>query len=418
MDRIAPNTALPLSPTTLLAAPHRLLFFVGAINVLAAMSWWLMWTAALRWQWWPMPNPPSPLPAGWGHGVVMSYQVFTPFIFGFLLTVFPRWTGQPALDRWHYVPVGLGLLGGQALTLIGLCGVPPMLHVGLFTSALGWISGLASLAGVLRRAPARDWHAISCLLALVIGLVGLLAFIAWWHAPSHGLFAFAALKLGVLGFLLPIYLTVAHRMLPFFASIVVPGYRPWKPLWLLAAIWLLLAVHLGLELTHVYTWLWLPDLALASLSCLWLWCTWPTSDDRDARLPGLLVVLFIALCWLPMAFALYSTQSLLFAFTGEFLLGRAPMHALAIGLFGSLLVAMVTRVTHGHSGRPLTMSATAWFAFAVVQVAATVRVTAELVDDTWAWQTFAALGWVVAFLPWVLRNAGIYLRPRIDGKPG
>lgn len=418
MDRNPSRPSLLPSPATLLAAPHRLLFFVGAVNVLAAMTWWLLWTVALRWQLWPMPQPPSPMPAGWGHGLVMSYQVFTPFIFGFLLTVFPRWLGQPSLDRWHYVPVGLGLLGGQALTLIGLCGIPQVLHVGLFASAIGWLSGLLSLGSVLRSARHRDWHAVSCLLALTVGLVGLLLFIAWWHAPAKGLLGFAALKLGILGFLLPIYLTVVHRMLPFFAGNIVPGYRGWKPMWLLAAIWLLLAVHLVLELTHTYAWLWLPDLALAALSCYWLWRIWPVSNQADVRLPGLLIVLFIALCWLPMAFALYTAQSLLFVYSGDFLLGRAPVHALAIGLFGSLLVAMVTRVTQGHSGRPLAMSATAWFAFAVVQVAAAMRVAAELVNDTWAWHSFAALAWIVAFLPWVLHNAGIYLRPRADGKPG
>src|SRR5690606_19312023 len=179
-------------------------------------------------------------------------------------------------------------------------------------------------------------------------------------------------------------------------------------MWLLAAIWLLLAAHLALELTHAYAWLWLPDLALAALSCYWLWRIWPVSNQADVRLPGLLIVLFIALCWLPMAFALYTAQSLLFVYSGDFLLGRAPVHALAIGLFGSLLVAMVTRVTQGHSGRPLQMPATGWFAFVLVQLAAVLRVASEVVDDSWAWHTLAALAWIAAFLPWVLRNAGIW----------
>ena len=30
----------------------------------------------------------------------------------------------------------------------------------------------------------------------------------------------------------------------------------------------------------------------------------------------------------------------------------------------------------------------------------------------------AALGWLVAFAPWVLRIGRIYLSPRADGKPG
>lgn len=406
------------SAAMLLQAPHRLLFFIGALNVLAAMSWWLWWLAALRWQWWSVPNPPAPMPATWGHGLVMSYLVFTPFIFGFLLTVFPRWTGQPPLSRRHYVPVGTGLLAGQLLTVLGLCGSAPALQAGLILAAAGWLYGMCSLTGVLRRAASRDWHALSCLLALSTGLTGLLLFIAWWQLPTRTALASAALGLGIPGFLLPIFLTVAHRMLPFFAGNVVPGYRGWKPLWVLAALWLLLLMHLALELAALQHWRWLPDLGLVILSCLWLWRIWPVADPSPAPpLPGLLIVLFIALCWLPLAFLLYTTQSLA-ALAGKSLLGRAPAHALAIGLFGSLLVAMVTRVTQGHSGRPLSMSATAWFAFASVQLTAMTRIAAELVDDGWAWQAVAALGWILAFLPWVLRNTRIYLRPRSDGKPG
>jgi len=40
-------------------------------------------------------------------------------------------------------------------------------------------------------------------------------------------------------------------------------------------------------------------------------------------------------------------------YLGEHVLGLEPLHALAIGFFGSMLLAMVTRITHGHSGRPL-----------------------------------------------------------------
>jgi len=144
-----------------------------------------------------------------------------------------------------------------------------------------------------------------------------------------------------------------------------------------------------------------------------LWKTWP-----QGSMPGLLRVLFLGLCWLPFAFALYSAQSLVMTFTGEFVLGRAPVHALTVGFFGSLLVAMVTRVSAGHSGRALAMDATAWFAFAVVQVATVLRIVAELRDDFWAWQAFAAIAWLLAFSPWVLRLAGIYLRPRADGNAG
>jgi uncharacterized protein involved in response to NO len=34
------------------------------------------------------------------------------------------------------------------------------------------------------------------------------------------------------------------------------------------------------------------------------------------------------------------------------------------------------------------------------------------------WLAISAIGWVLAFLPWVLRSAWIYLTPRLDGNAG
>ena len=163
--------------------------------------------------------------------------------------------------------------------------------------------------------------------------------------------------------------------------------------------------------------LWLGALVLLVNGAVYgwlLWRWWP----RRTQMPALLRVLFVGFAWLPIAFALYAAQSVQFAATSEFVLGRAPAHALFIGFFGSLLVAMVTRVTQGHSGRPLVFGGVATFAFVAIQCTCVVRIVAELVPDQMAWQAVAAIGWLLAFLPWVLRSGWIYLTPRADGKPG
>lgn len=134
--------------------------------------------------------------------------------------------------------------------------------------------------------------------------------------------------------------------------------------------------------------------------------------------PGLLAVLHLAFAWLPVAFMLFSAQDIVLAATGRYVLGRAPLHALAIGFFGSMLVAMVTRVTQGHSGRLLQMGAIPWLCFVLLQAVALLRIRAELGGDTYLWLVIAGAGWLLAFLPWVLRSAWIYLTPRVDGKPG
>ena len=391
------------------SAPHRLLFFVGTGNVLLAMLWWAAWLASTRWGW-PMPQPE--VHAGWLHAFVMQYQMLPSFIFGFLLTVFPRWMGLPELEQWRYAPVGLGLFGGQVATLLGAMGWQAGIIVGALLTLGGWLGGILQLLPMLWRERGTTWHARSCMAALLFGLSGLLLWFAFL-VSENPLFAFASMKIGTFGFLLPLYLTVAHRMFPFFAGNVVPGYQPWRPLWLLAAFWPLLLTHLLLELFHAYAWLWLVDVPLLGLALLMNWKLWPRG-----RMPGLLAVLVIGLAWLPLTFALYAGQSIAYALTGIYFLGRAPAHALFVGFFGSVLVAMVTRVTQGHSGQMLFMPKAAWWAFAAVQVVAVMRIAAELASDQAAWMAYAAIGWLLAFAPWVLRIGRIYLSPRSDGRPG
>jgi uncharacterized protein involved in response to NO len=284
--------------------------------------------------------------------------------------------------------------------------------VGYWMTLAGWLACMATLGPLLTRERGTTWHARACFLGLSMGLLGLLAWGGFLLGGDARL-AFASIKLGTFGLLLPVYFSVAHRMFPFFAGNVVPGYVAWRPLWMLGAVIALCMAHLGLELSHAYPWLWLADLPLFALLSVALWTWWPRGPA-----PGLLQVLFLGLAWLPLAIGLYAFQSLAYSLTGDFLLGRAPAHALFIGFFGSVLVAMVTRVTQGHSGRALVMPAAAWFAFAAIQLVALARVFAEVVPDGLAWQAVAAIGWLLAFAPWVLRIGRIYLSPRTDGKPG
>ena len=399
-----------LSPQLLANAPHRLLFFVGAGNVLVAMFWWTLWLIDARWHVIGLRHPQ--VYGGWLHAIVMQYQVLAPFMFGFLLTVFPRWMGLSDLTRWHYLPVGMGLFGGQLLTLLGALGPAQLLHAGAVLTLAGWSVGLFFLLRLLWQDRGKTWHAVSCAAALVLGWFGLALYAAFLHVPDARLM-FASIKLGSFGLLLPMYFTVAHRMFPFFAGNVVADYRPWRPMWVLAVFWPLVLLHLGLELVHGYAWLWLADLPLLALSGYWVARNWPYG-----KTPALLRVLFLGYAWLPIALALYAGQSGWYAMTGEFMLGRAPAHALFVGFFGSLLVAMVTRVTQGHAGRPLQLGRVAGFAFVAIQLVSVTRIFAELAPDQMAWQAAAAVGWLLAFAPWVLRSLGIYLSPRADGKPG
>ncbi|MDD3765214.1 MAG: NnrS family protein [Nevskiales bacterium] len=405
---------MTLSVRRLGAAPHRLLFFVGATNVLLAMAWWTAWliSAQASASWMPQPR----ISAGWLHAFVMQYQMLPSFMFGFLLTVFPRWMGLAELPPRRYLPVGGGLFGGQIVMLMGAVGLDRALVAGWAMTVFGWGAGLFALAPHLWRERGTTWHAWSSFGALLAGFSGLGMFGAflfgagaWW--------LFASIKVGTFALLLPVYLTVAHRMFPFFAGGVVAGYVPWRPFWLLAVFWGGCLLHLALELDHAYVWLWAVDAPMAVLTAYLCWRWWPRLVNEPRR-PPLLMVLFFGLAWLPVTFALYAVQSAWYVFSGAFELGRAPAHALFIGFFGSVLVAMVTRVTQGHAGRPLLLPPIAVFAFAAIQVVAIVRIAAEFEPDPMVWYVFAGIGWLLALGPWAIWLGRTYLAPRADGRPG
>lgn len=387
------------------------MFFVGATNVMIAMTWWAAWLVHVRWPQALAVPFPTVLP-GWLHAFVMQYQVLPSFIFGFLLTTFPKWLKQPEVPPRRFIPVGVSMIGGQLATLAGALGSQTLILVGVGLTLAGWTIALATLTPMLWREEGTTWHARSCAGALVIGYAGIAAFGAFLLGASPW-WAFASIKVGGFGMLLLVFFTVAHRMFPFFATNVVEGYQAWRPLWLLAAVWVGAVIHLALVLAPALRWVWIPDVALAVVTSIALWRWWPRGKQ-----PGLLVVLFLSLVWLPIAMVLHAIDNIAFASAGHYLLRLAPAHALFIGFFGSALVAMVTRVTQGHSGRPLVMPAVAWFTFVAIQLVAIARIVADLTKDPSAWFAIAAVGWLVAFGPWIARLGRIYLTPRADHKPG
>ena len=79
---------------------------------------------------------------------------------------------------------------------------------------------------------------------------------------------------------------------------------------------------------------------------------------------------------------------------------------------------MITRVTQGHSGRPLELPLAGKFAFVGMQIAAIARIATALYAEDGFWLVISAIIFLIAFLPWAARNARIYLTPRKDGKPG
>jgi uncharacterized protein involved in response to NO len=322
----------------------------------------------------------------------------------------------PLVQRTEYVPTAVLFSAGTLAWLAGTFVGGPWLLAACVLTGLGLATGLVALFRVLLAAPQVVPHAVVVLVALCVQFVSLAGF-AYGLAEANDFALHFAVRASLWGGLLPVFFAVCHRMIPFFSQGAIQGYVPWRPAWILVAVVALAYVRLLLGTAGLLTLLPVADAALFVLTA---WCAlrW---TSLQARGNALLWTLYAGFAWLPVAMLLQTVRDGSFVVAGEWALGRAPVHALGMGFFGGMLVAMVTRVTMGHSGRPLRMDAVTLACFGLLQLGALSRVASEVFTAPLAVQWFllgSLVLWLVAVGTWVWRVAGIYLAPRVDGKPG
>jgi uncharacterized protein involved in response to NO len=409
------HPAVPSRWAVLTAAPHRLGFLCGLASLLAASGWWGLHLVA-RYTGKPLFALDLAVAPIWAHSFLMLFTVFPTFFLGFLFTTYPRWMNGPLVPRWAYVAAPLLLASATGAWLAGAHAGIALQVAATGLAAAGLATALLALLRVLLDAEKVVSQAIVTSAAFAIGVVCAAGFGYGLWAGSDFVLHFAV-RAALWGFLLPVFFAVCHRMIPFFSQGVVPGYVPWRPTWVLVAMAGLAWLRLLLGTAGTLQMLPFVDAALFVLTalCAWRWTSLQPGGN------ALLWTLYAGYAWLPVAMLLQTLRDASFLANGEWALGRAPIHALGMGFFAGMLIAMVTRVTQGHSGRPLVMDRVGLLCFAGVQAAAALRVGSEIARSPSAiqWLLLGSVGlWFAAVLTWSWRNGPIYLTPRLDGRPG
>ncbi len=401
---------------TFSAAPHRLFFFSGALQLLLpAVAWSLELLYRYSDIW---PQPELIFPATWAHGMVMLYGLFIFFIYGFLMTVFPRWMGGELIQRQHIISTWLWLTSGLLIFEVGLYTGLRVALSGLLIFLLGWSIGMIALYQSFRQAPTNDkFYERLLLIFLGFGALGIISF-AYWMYSFEWRFLELSRNIGIWLFLLPILMTVCHRMLPFFSSNVIPGYINYQPRALLLLLLAGCLLHFTLEQLYIRHWLFVIDGSMMLIAG-WLSYRWQIHRSFSNHL---LAVLHMAFLWLGIGLLLLFMQSLFMFVQDIYILDRAPLHALTIGFATSLLVAMASRVTLGHSGRQLVLDRISWYLFLGIQLAVIIRISADLhfesALDHHTLNLLAISLWLICLGIWVIRYAPIYLSRRVDGRDG
>lgn len=387
--------------------PHHPFFLLGAFQSLLAISWWLLDLGG-RFAGLYQPITWAVSPA-LGHFYLLIFSTFPLFMFGFLMTTYPRWMNGLQIDRELCLTTatlfGLGVLIGYW----GLfCGFNIFL-VAITLNITGWLIGLYSLFKVYLNAERPDvTHALITSIVLFIGLV-LLSSYAFGIANDNFEGVVLAKVGGIWWFLLPVFFSVSHRLIPFFSNAVLRDYEVVRPDWVLWFVTFGSLIHGVFELNELKQLTWIVDWPMALIT-LWLSYSWQFKQSFKVKI---LAMLHMAFLWLSIALFLIGAQSIFLMFNLPINLNRGPIHALMIGYFGSMLIAMATRVSLGHSGQPLVADAKAWNIFLAIFTASVLRVLADFpLINTYSSHLYicSALVWVSAYLIWIFKFIPLYWR--------
>jgi uncharacterized protein involved in response to NO len=369
-------------------------FFLGAgLWAIVAMALWL---AELR----GVAVLPAGLPGAAWHAHALLFGYLPAALAGFLLTAVPNWTGRMPLQGAPLLAlVTLWLAGRAAVLLLDGPALPVAAAIDVaFPLVLTAVIGREIGAG-------RNWRNL-LVLAGVAGLAA--AQVLFWLAALGGGSVAPAERLGIAVFALLIAL-IGGRITPSFTRNWLKKHGAAR--FPVAANNADRGILLGSVLS-LASWVVLPQhtvtaalCALAAVAHLWRLSRWRGLATRGEPL---LLVLHLGYLWLPVGLALVAAAAVWPGLSPDLV-----WHALTAGAMGTMTLAVMTRATRGHTGRPLSADRWTTALFAAVTGSALLRLLAPLWPGL-ALELYALSGalWIAAFVLFILVYAPMLLGPK------
>ena len=367
------------------------LFFLmaSAWAAFEVLAWLPMFQGALA-------LPTAFAPRDW-HVHELLFGFLPAVIAGFLLTAVPNWTGRLPLR-------GMPLAGLATLWLAGRYAVA-------FSDRLGPVAAAAidgAFLIVLTLAVAREIVASGNTRNLkIVGLLGLLAVAnigfhaeAWFAPPAA-----IATRSGI-ALVLMLVMVIGGRIIPSFTRNWLvhqgPGRLPTPfdrfDVGCLAASALALLVWIAVPESAV-TGIALVAAAAINTARLARWAGERTLTDR------LVLVLHVGFAFVPLGFLLVGLSAL------GVLPSGAGVHAWTAGAMGLMTLAVMSRASLGHTGRPLVASPALQAIYAGALAATVMRIAAALWPEAGAvLLPLATVAWVGAFAGFAVLYAPLLLR--------
>ncbi|WP_022940300.1 NnrS family protein [Psychromonas hadalis] len=373
-------------------------FLAGALFAIVSMVLWGMLLSGKI-------TLASQLPSTQWHAHEMLFGFAGAIILGFLLTAVQNWTGYPGLKGKKLALLfTLWLLARFAMFLL-----PPDIFWLTMILELSWMP-LAALVLAQAVFHAKQWRNLFfvplLLVMTLLNAVSLIGFQRYDYIMSqHAIWSMLFLVFFIIAMM-------GGRVIPFFTS---KGTGTEKVQAIQALEYLALV---PLLLLAIFTWF--PSLSI--VSGLLALLAGVANLIRVIRWKPVLT-LPVPLLWsLHLSYLLLSTGLLFYAlalFVPSFN-ATTMIHLTAISGFGGVILAMISRVSLGHTGRPLIASKWMSIAFAATALSGLVRMIFPFLMPDLILMAYwiSILFWCCAFSLFVLFYAKMLLSARLDKRPG
>jgi len=343
--------------------------------------------------------PTAFAPLEW-HAHELIYGFVPAALAGFLLTAVPNWTGRLPVTGMPLLALFLIWVAGRvAIFISDWIGAP-------LASAID-LSFLVVLAAVVAREiiAGKNTRNLKVLIAVALLIVGNAVF----HAEViWGLWSGYGNRIGIAAAILLIML-IGGRIIPSFTRNWLvrqgPGRLPIPFSQFDAAVMVVsgLAVVSWVALPENY---WTALLAVAAgVANVVRLARW--AGDRTAAEP-LVLVLHVAYAFIPVGFLLVAVA----IWRPDVVILSGALHSWTAGAIGLMILAVMTRASLGHTGRPLTATLPITMAYAAVTVAGVARIVAAFDVARESMLHLSATAWVLGFAGFAIIYAPILTKPR------
>ncbi|MGB0893544.1 MAG: NnrS family protein [Parashewanella sp.] len=334
----------------------------------------------------------------WWHSHEMLFGFVAAIVVGFLLTAVQNWTGRP------------GLKGFSLMILFVVWLLPRILLLNQNWLPLSIVATLDLLflplaALVMAKAvvPIKQWRNFGFVpILLILTLTNACSYLGLWQQNTFLInlaFHTAVLVITV------IVTMIGGRVIPFFTD----KASNWQRQPAINLIEKLTFASLGSLIVAVILQQHELIRLMAAIAAVTIFCRWFRWGWQHTFKTPLLWSLHFSYLFIPIGLLIIAVGLPI----------SSGIHAITVGGMGGMILAMMARVSLGHTGRQLQPPKAVVIGFGLMITAAACRTSANIIPQFYLSLIIAAATlWVIAFACFIICYGPMLCKPRVDGRPG